>query len=200
MLDERWRETAAARAREVALREAATGRTWTFAELRAAADAEILPPGERRVARRTRRRGSSSPCSVLAGRPVTVRSNPVRPRRAAATARRHRASQANLGHDGRGEVRHLHRRPARRRSGLAVRYARMPACGRVLARSSALIPLARSDRLLEPSRRRCCSTASRSCWGLLLPRCPRWWWRLPGPSGYGCFYAGSGACDVARVA
>lgn len=45
MLDERWRATAAAHARETALHDAATGRTWTFAEL-AAAEAELLSPGE----------------------------------------------------------------------------------------------------------------------------------------------------------
>ena len=42
MLEERWRATVAAHARETALREFATGRSWTFAELAIEADAENL--------------------------------------------------------------------------------------------------------------------------------------------------------------
>jgi long-chain acyl-CoA synthetase len=43
MLDQRWRETVALHARETAVHEAATGRSWTFAGLAAAADAEPAP-------------------------------------------------------------------------------------------------------------------------------------------------------------
>jgi len=43
MLEQRWRNTVAAHPHALALREAATGRSWTFAALAAAADAVVLP-------------------------------------------------------------------------------------------------------------------------------------------------------------
>lgn len=44
MLEERWRATVAAHGRETALRDFATGRSWTFVELAAAADSAAPPP------------------------------------------------------------------------------------------------------------------------------------------------------------
>ncbi len=49
MLEQRWRNTVAAHPHDLALREAATGRSWTFASLAAAADAEALPADDRPV-------------------------------------------------------------------------------------------------------------------------------------------------------
>lgn len=43
MLEQRWRNTVPAHPHALALREAATGRSWTFAALAAAADAVVLP-------------------------------------------------------------------------------------------------------------------------------------------------------------
>lgn len=49
MLEQRWRNTVAADPHAVALREAATGRAWSFAALAAEADAVVLPADERTV-------------------------------------------------------------------------------------------------------------------------------------------------------
>lgn len=49
MLEQRWRNTVAAQPHAVALREAASGRTWTFTELAAEADAVALPADEQPV-------------------------------------------------------------------------------------------------------------------------------------------------------
>lgn len=46
MLYERWQAIAASRRVEIALRDLPSGRTWTFGELHAAAEASALPPGD----------------------------------------------------------------------------------------------------------------------------------------------------------